>query len=86
MKKAIVILLGFLALGLMGYVGGRGQAEPSEAIQQLQARIEMLENRQASRSDCACIRLEKGSHEIDVGGIHFYLVPVAGEAGKVGPK
>ncbi len=79
MKKLIAILLGFLAFGLVGYVGGQAQNEPSdqsEAIRQLQSRIELLERTQAMRSDCACLRAPEGSHDIEIGGIHFYLVPV----------
>jgi len=86
MKRAIAILLGFLAFAAMGYVGGQAQNEQSESIRQLQSRIEQLERAQAAKADCACIRVPKGSNEIEIGGIYFYLVPVAGEAGKGGPK
>jgi len=86
MKRAIAILLGFLAFGLVGYVGGQAQSQQSEAIEQLERRLEVLERGQADRSDCACIHLEKGSRQIDVGGIHFYLVPVNGDTGKDRPK
>ncbi len=86
MKKVIAILLGFLAFGLVGYVGGQAQNEQSEVVQRLESRIEQLEHRQAAKDDCACIRLPKGSGEVEIGGIHFYVVPVAGDTGKGGPK
>jgi hypothetical protein len=85
MKRAIAIFFGFLSFGLVGYVGGPVLNQPSdqsEAIRQLELRIERLERHQASRSDCACIRVPEGSHEIEIGGVHFYLVPVNGEGTK----
>ncbi len=89
MKKVIAILLGFLAFGLVGYVGGQAQNEQSgqsEAIRQLELRIEQLERNQANWSNCCCIGAPKRSGEIEIGGIRFYVVPVAGGAGKGGPK
>ena len=86
MKRAIAILLGFLAFGVVGYVGGQGQNRQYEEFQRFQSRIERLEHGLAARDGCACIRLPKGSREIEIGGIGFYLVPVAGEAGKGVPK
>ncbi|MFB3904220.1 MAG: hypothetical protein ACE15E_12265 [Acidobacteriota bacterium] len=85
MRRTIAVLVGFLAFGLVGYVGGQVQNQQSETIQRLQSRIESLEHHKISRADCACIRLEKGSREIEVGGIRFYLVPVTDQTGKGKP-
>jgi len=79
MKKRIAILLGFLAFGLVGYIGGQANEPPNALLlQQLQAQLAILARAQAGRADCACIRVAKGSREIEIGGIQFYLVPVAG--------
>ena len=90
MKKAIAILLGSLAFGLVGYVGGQVQNEQSpgqsEAIRQLELRIERLERFHASRSDCVCIRAPEKGGQVEIGGIHFYLVPVNGGIAKGQPK
>ncbi|RPJ53349.1 MAG: hypothetical protein EHM23_31120 [Acidobacteria bacterium] len=84
MKKAVALLLGLMAFGAVGYIGGQAQSEPSEVIRQLELRIQALERAQAGRSDCACIPAP--GPPIEVGGIQFYVVPVASDAGKAGSK
>jgi len=84
MKKAVAILLGLMAFGAGGYVGGQAQSEPSAVIRQLELRIQALERAQAGRRDCACIPAP--GPPVEVGGIQFYVVPVARDTGKGGPK